>query len=337
MSDAGETDGGPRRYVGAVRCPAGWFAVAYDPGEEGYVGAGVHAEIGRLWSHYEDSAERIAVDVPIGLVPDERPPDRLAAALLDREIEPPPVREATRRSGYRAARRVQRRVADRDLAPDAIAEVDALVCARDAARAAFLETRPAVCYLAFAGEAPAHPRERAAGYAERLRTLVDVDPDAVRTVQRAAEAAGDGDLGVAHVLDAVALGLTVRPGPGRLRSLPPELPTDGEGLPMRTVYRSSTPLSPSPEQRDTGGADPCHRRDPTGNGKSKEGTDRATGRRTPRRPPRWTAPPRCAVAPPLPPRGSPRPAGAPRRRPPRGGPRRRGGGAPGGGSGRRRR
>jgi len=250
MSDAEGADGGPRRYVGAVRCPAGWFAVAYGPDEEGYVGAGVHAEIGRLWSRYEDGAERIAVDVPIGLVPDERPPDRLAAALLDRKIEPPPVREATRRSGYRAARRVQRRVADRDLAPgaferaDAIAEVDALVCARDAARAAFLEARPAVCYLAFAGEAPVHPRERAAGYAERLRTLADVDPDAVRTVQRAAEAAGDGDLGVAHVLDAVALGLTVRPGPGRLRSLPPEPPTDAEGLPMRTVYRSAAPLDP---------------------------------------------------------------------------------------------
>jgi len=244
MSDAGEKT----RYVGAVRCPAGWFAVAY--GRDGFEDAGAYPEIGRLWSRYEEVAARIAVDVPIGLSPEERPPDRLASALLERPVPAPPVREATRRSGYRAARRVERRVADRKLTAEAferapaVAEVDALLLAREEARAAFLEARPAVCYLAFAGEAPVHPRERAAGYAERLRALVDVDPDAVRTIQRAAEAAGDADVAVEHVVDAVALGLTVRPGRGELRGLPPEPSTDAEGLPMRAVYRAPAPLQP---------------------------------------------------------------------------------------------
>ena len=50
-------------------------------------------------------------------------------------------------------------------------------------------------------------------------------------------------MSIPAVLDAVALALTVRPGPGSRRSLPPEPPTDDEGLPLRYVYRAETPLS----------------------------------------------------------------------------------------------
>ena len=48
---------------------------------------------------------------------------------------------------------------------------------------------------------------------------------------------------VDDVLDTVALAYTARPGPGKLRSLPPDPPTDTEGLPTRIVYRASAPLT----------------------------------------------------------------------------------------------
>ena len=44
-------------------------------------------------------------------------------------------------------------------------------------------------------------------------------------------------------VDATVLAYTARPGPGELRSLPPDPPTDPQGLPMRIVYRSETPLA----------------------------------------------------------------------------------------------
>ena len=56
-------------------------------------------------------------------------------------------------------------------------------------------------------------------------------------------ATGGYEVPIPAVLDGAALALTVRPGPGERRSLPPDPPTDEEGLPMRYVYRGETPLA----------------------------------------------------------------------------------------------
>jgi predicted RNase H-like nuclease len=240
-------------YLGVDWCADGWLAVAYTAA--GFDHAGVFPEVGQLWSQYEERAERALIDVPIGLREsgsEPRPPEPLAREVLrprSASVFTPPVREATRKQSYRAATRVNERKADRGLSKQAhtispgIAAVDELLRAIDEARDVVRESHPEVCFRAFAGEPLAHSKKTAAGYAERMRTLAGFDPDAAPTVQSTAEATADHEVAVDDVLDAVVLGLTARPGPGELRTLPPDPPTDAEGLPMEMVYRAESPLA----------------------------------------------------------------------------------------------
>lgn len=239
-------------YIGVDRCTDGWLAVAYTT--DRYDHAAVFEEVGMLWSQYEESAERILVDVPIGLREsgeDPRPPEPLAREVLGprrSSVFTPPVREATRKQSYQAAKRTNERKTGRSLSTQAhaispaIVELDELLRAIDEARPVFREAHPEVCFRAFAGDPLQHSKKLAAGYAERMRALAEFDRDAPPTVQSAAEATAGHEVAVDDVLDAVALGLTARPGPGELRSLPPDPPTDPEGLPMEMVYRSETVL-----------------------------------------------------------------------------------------------
>ena len=238
-------------YVGAVVRDGEWLAAAYT--ESGYDHAAVFGGIGELWTRYEESAVRIAVDASVGLAADAapRPNERAARQLLgDREdaIVGTPVREATRKQRYRAAARTHERKTGERLDEAAFersstaAAVDAFLDAIDEARPAIVEAHPELCYRAFAGEPMENPPDVAAGYAERMRTLASFERDGPPTVQSVAEATEGHRLPIPAVIDAVALGLTVRPGPGTLRSLPADPPTDDRGLPMRYVYRSATPL-----------------------------------------------------------------------------------------------
>lgn len=246
-------------YVGAAYAESGWVSVAFDRTE--FVSAGVFDEVGALWLHHQEHAERVLVGVPVGLLDGdeneesggERACDRLLRSVLGPRSDvvfSPPVRPAARRRRYTAAARVNERLAGRPLSrrafevSTAIAAVDELLQELPEARHAVDESHPEVCYRAFAGEPLEYDPRTAGGYAERMRALAAFDRDAPPTVQRAAEATAGHEVGVESVLDAVALAYTARPGPGELRSLPPDPPTDSTGLPMRAVYRSETPLAP---------------------------------------------------------------------------------------------
>lgn len=242
------------RYVGVDCARGSWLAVAFD--DDGYDQAQVFEEVGDLWYHYEETATRILIDVPVGLIEegaDGRECDRLARAALGprrRSVFTPPVREATRKRRYPAAKRVHERKTGSGLSKQAfalsesIAGVDDLLRNVPEARMTFRESHPEVCFRVFAGEPLEHSKKKAAGYAERMRALAGFDPGAPPVVQAVAEATDGADVAVDDVLDAVVLAYTARPGRGSLRSLPPEPPTDTKGLPMEIVYRASVPLSP---------------------------------------------------------------------------------------------
>lgn len=239
------------RYVGADWAGGSWLAVAFSG--EGFEEATVFEEVGDLWYRHED-AERVLADVPIGLIEegeDERAADRLAREVLGPRaaaVFTPPVREATRKQRYAAANRVNERKTGRGLSKQAfaisgaIAAVDELLQEFPEARGVVREAHPEVCFRAFAGEPLERSKTTAAGYAERMRTLAEFDPDAPPVVQKTAEATAGHEVAVDDVLDAVALGYTARPGPGELRTLPPDPPTDATGLPMEMVYRAEEPL-----------------------------------------------------------------------------------------------
>jgi predicted RNase H-like nuclease len=253
-SDA-ESAPGSGLYVGVdwSRESGAWLAVAFGPG--GFDHAAVFDEVGELWLRYE-GAERVLLDVPIGLVDEgdaERAPEAMAREVLGARADAvvtPPVREATRKRRYPAATRVNERLTGRGLSErafarsEAIAAVDELVRGVPEARPVVAESHPEVCFRALAGEPLEKSPRTAAGYAERMRTLAEFDRDAPQVVQFAAEATASSDapVAVADVLDATALAYTARPGPGRLHSLPPEPETDEQGLPVRMLYRAPEPL-----------------------------------------------------------------------------------------------
>jgi|APHM01.1.fsa_nt_gi Uncharacterized conserved protein len=244
-------------YVGAAYAEGAWVSVAFD--RTGFVSAGVFDEIGALWLHHEERAERVLVGMPVGLLEGNESDDggeRACDSLLRSVLGPrsdvvfsPPVRPAARRRRYTAAARVNQRLAGRPLSRQAfevstaIAAVDELLQELPEARHTVSESHPELCYRVFADEPLQHDPHTAGGYAERMRALAAFNRDAPPTVQRAAEATAGHEVGVSSVLDAVALAYTARPGPGELRSLPPDAPTDATGLPMRVVYRSGTALA----------------------------------------------------------------------------------------------
>lgn len=239
-------------YVGCVARDDAWLAVAYTA--EGYDHTTVVDDVGELWTRYEETAARIAIDVPIGLgaTTAPRPNERAARELLEARrdaIVPAPVREAAKKQRYRTASRVHERKAGHELPRSAFESagrttaMDEFLAAIEEARPVFVEAHPELCYLGFVGEQMTEQPTFAAGYAERMRALAEFDRDAPPTVQSVAEATAGHRISIPAVLDAVALGLTVRPGPGSLRSLPADPPRDERGLEMRYVYRSETSLS----------------------------------------------------------------------------------------------
>lgn len=241
-------------YVGVDWADGSWLAVAFGPRRLDH--ARVFDGIGDCWLHYEERAERLLVDVPVGLVESgtaERPPEALARSVLGPQAETvfaAPVREATRKRRLPAATRVNERKTGRGLserafaAAEAIAAVDELLGELTEARDVVAEAHPEVCFRAFAGEPLEEPKWTAAGYAERMRVLAEYDGDAPPTVQTVAEATAGRKLRVRDVLDAVAVASTARPGPGELRTLPATPETDARGLPMRFYYRADDPLAP---------------------------------------------------------------------------------------------
>jgi len=239
-------------WVGAHVRDDTWVAVAFD--RDGFDHAATFGGIGDLWFRYEDDAETILVDVPIGLVEESdgvRECDALARSVVGPradEIVAPPAREALRKRRYPVATRTHERATGRQLSERAfelsetIATVDQLLREFSGARDLVAASHPEVAFCAFAGERMAHDRETAGGYAERLRTLASIDRDAPPAVQAAAEAMADAPVTVADVLDAMVLGYTALPHDGPLRSLPPQPPLDTNGLPMEIVYRADAPL-----------------------------------------------------------------------------------------------
>lgn len=239
-------------FVGVDWSGEAWLAVGFDA--DGYDHTHLFPEIGELWQHYEEREPRILVDIPIGLKEQgtsTRECDRLARSVLGSRsgsVFTPPIREASKKRRYPAAKRTTERKTDSSLSKqafaisDQIAAVDELLRNVPETRGVIREAHPEVCFRALAGEPLDHSKRKAGGYAERMRILASHDPDAPPVVQAVADSCGDASVTVDDVLDAVVLAYTARPSSAPLRSLPPEPPTDAEGLPMEICYRAPEAL-----------------------------------------------------------------------------------------------
>ena len=226
-------------YVGADWASNGWFAVGLS--EDGDAEMGLYPSIFNLWYHHDD-ADRILVDIPIGLRSGgKRACDVEARRLLGgsrgSSVFYTPTREAVAAETITEAKRAQEGL-DFSVQNQAwalvprIQEVDEFLTmfADDLADTEVRETHPEVCFTALNGGEPmAHDKQTAAGREERLTALSAALPTARRLYEEAVETFTEpewapvvGKSGRDDIIDAMVAALTAR----ECGSSPPRLPAE---------------------------------------------------------------------------------------------------------------
>jgi predicted RNase H-like nuclease len=195
------------------------------------------------------NAERVLIDVPIGLPwHDEpiRPCDRLARSILgDRRssVFPVPCRAAIGAEAIGIARELNRRELDRSLSEQSwgicrkIREVDDLLLGKPGPGAEVREVHPEICFWALAGRSPMkHNKSREEGLRERLAVLAEFEPNAARFLDFVLAEEPRRKVSADDVLDALAAFVTSSASNSLLASLRGVPASDERGLPMEMLY-----------------------------------------------------------------------------------------------------
>lgn len=249
-----------------------WLAVGVS--DNGEFSAEVYDTIFELWEEQGKRANRILVDVPIGLCgpADEevagmadvggessRKCDRLARDVIgsrSSSVFNPPCRAVVKQAVnkedgyeledgiYQEMNELNREVTGKGLmrqglniAPG-IAEVEDLILENREQRVEkILEGHPEVCFRAFADEALKFSKRTAPGFTERLRLLKSQPEYTAEVFTNLAEELGeDGHTtGIDDLVDALALVITACGD--ELHTIPNNPAKDAEGLRMQMYYR----------------------------------------------------------------------------------------------------
>jgi len=240
--------GGRVRHIGVDGCGGGWIAVSKSAGELRYAIFATARELFRAYS----TAERICIDVPIGLpwrrVP-IRPCDRMARTILGARrssVFPVPCRAALLADTFERAKRSNRKELGRALSRQAwgisprIREVDRLLTGRLASRVEVREAHPEVCFWALAGRSPMkYSKKEKNGFRERLSLLTRFEPGAEEFVSRVLHQEPRRRVVADDVLDALVTFVTASTPRSRLGAICGTPATDERGLPMEMVYVAS--------------------------------------------------------------------------------------------------
>lgn len=250
------------RHVGVDGCRFGWIAVTRAGGRLDYA---MFRTIRDLISVYQ-SAERVFVDVPIGLpwkgMP-IRPCDRLARSILGRQrsssVFPVPCREAAHAATLRDAEKLNTDILGRSLTRQTwgicskIADVDSFLAEHPGAARRLQEVHPEVCFWALSsGTAMRHKKSTAAGRNERLAVLAQHESSCSAFLCRLLSETRRRDVQADDVLDALAVLLTAEFPGASLESLAAEPYRDQRGLAMEMVYAATANLSPNLAVHRTG-------------------------------------------------------------------------------------
>jgi predicted RNase H-like nuclease len=235
-------------YVGADWAGTGWFAVLRR--DDDWT-AGFYPTIWSLWKYHSD-ADRILVDIPIGLPSVDqgrRRCDEAAKAYLSerhRSVFYTPVRDAVYEPNLDDAKTINER-AGYSIQNQAwaivprIRELDEFLDSYPGARDRLRETHPEVCFRALKGDPLAHGKRTDAGVTERLDLLTAEHPELASVYETVREtyatpAYAPRVSGRDDVLDAMVAAVTAARGEQELETLPDVPPTDARGLPMEIVY-----------------------------------------------------------------------------------------------------
>ena len=240
------------KYVGLDWASNGWFGVILDDSEWE---TELFPSLWSVWKYHSD-ADRILLDVPIGLPTNARRDcDIEARRTLGRRggsVFYTPIRDAVYRQTLAAAKAVNEAAADFSIQNQTwstisrIREVDEFLDMYPSARDRLVETHPEICFYALNGRRVlADSKRTAAGMRRRRELLTEEYPRADEICETAikryttpsyAPSVGDA----ADVVDAMAAAVTARRGPDGWATLPETPPSDERGLPMRVVHPADT-------------------------------------------------------------------------------------------------
>jgi predicted RNase H-like nuclease len=260
--------GKPWRYIGVDWDSGAWVAVGYS--DTGRAEPAVFDTIEDLWREHGTPAERIVVDVPIGLCESHdaadgcvetdgecsRRCDDLARTVLgprSSSVFTAPCRDAATAAADgaeysdvnetnkdRTGKGLMRQAAN--IAPG-IVEVEELLLDHGASTT-LVEGHPEVCFRALADDVLQYNKKTAPGMDERLSALEHNPEYEQGTWRRLAETLRENghETGADDLLDALSLALTARAPRKEFHHLPPNPPTDAADLPMQMVYRRPEPF-----------------------------------------------------------------------------------------------
>ncbi|WP_083902024.1 DUF429 domain-containing protein [Natronorubrum bangense] len=258
------------QYVGVDWSSGVWVAIVYSEGKN-TPSVAVFEAIREIWEQYGESAQRIVVDVPIGLCESlesdscpcveedgeiSRQCDDLARTVIgsrSSSVFTAPAREAARLASegaeYTEVSSKNNSLTGKGLTQQAASISEGIVDVADLLQSygdsdMLVEGHPEVCFRAFNGTPLKHSKHTAAGIEERLSTLESVpeyEAGDWRTIAQELRSL-EYRVGLDDVLDAFALALTACASHEEFRRLPSDPPTDASGLPMQMVYRNETSL-----------------------------------------------------------------------------------------------
>jgi predicted RNase H-like nuclease/catechol 2,3-dioxygenase-like lactoylglutathione lyase family enzyme len=223
-------------------CKGGWIAIALD--EDANPVFDLYPTIQDFWAKHGDKAERVLIDIPIGL-PDDMPRkvDSLARQILGvrrNSVFPVPTRLALEADDYHKAAEINQRLTGKKFSKQLwnirpkILEVDALLQDRPAARDVFKESHPEVVFWALAERrVMGDSKKSGLGFNERLEILRRYEPS-VNSILVEILAAHRRELVEDDALDALVLAIGAQIE--ELNSIPGEPAFDAYHLPMQIVY-----------------------------------------------------------------------------------------------------
>lgn len=269
---------GQWRHIGVDWDSGSWVAVGIT--DDQTFAVDVYDRLGALWDERGESADRVVLDVPIGLCGtiDEpsgaetdadgelyRACDAMARTIIgsrSSSVFNPPCREVVvdavdASNGYTLEDGIYAEMNEKNedltgkglmqqglnIAPG-ILEGDDLIRGHEIHKETIVEGHPELCFRAFAEDELDYSKRTAPGLAERLERLRSLDEYEEGTWWELASDLGKRGqtTGIDDLIDALALALTACAPDDEWHSLPDDYPVDGEEMPMRMVYRREHPL-----------------------------------------------------------------------------------------------
>ncbi|MDZ7803867.1 DUF429 domain-containing protein [Thiohalophilus sp.] len=232
------------QVLGIDGCRAGWFAIIKQDDRWSYALA---PTIDTLLNDY-GAADRIFIDIPVGLAEDQtRQCDQLARRLLSphrhSSVFSTPVRNAVYAPDYTTACRINAQQTDRKITRQTwnicpkIREVDTWLRQHPNAQSRIYESHPEVAFYALNKAHPLKTRKKSPeGREQRLTLLAQVIGNARQLYDRAVGHYPRAQLQTDDILDAMVLAVMASCKETDHCYLPQPAPVDRHGIMMRIVY-----------------------------------------------------------------------------------------------------